>query len=522
MMPPELPDAIARYLDRLSQPEQTPLCVHLDKHYRVLESWGNAQGFGLVFDVGDDVRESAPYLDHLGRDGVVVLPFVGLAQDRAAHLHVMPSDEGWHVLFLSATAELHQRREVQQSSNELRLQNERQTRLINELVEARSSLKILRDEAEEANRLKSRFIATLSHEIRTPLTAISGYARLIADAHPVASTDAQRATSIQSSAEHILTLVDTVLEQSRLESGQPVIRAREVNIRELIRDITELIAPLAAEKALGFAAFAEPSLPPLMVIDPTRLRQVMVNLLGNAVKFTDEGWVRLDVRWQQQELTVRVLDSGPGIAPELQASIFTAYQRGGREDIKGTGLGLSITHRIVHSMQGEITLQSALGEGSEFVVRLPAPEAELAADTDADATGGGRSIEGARIVVAEDDEDIRVLIQSFLARVGVVTQFVSNAADAMHCATEHHTDLLILDINLPGSINGIEAAKVLRDEGFEPPILVLSASGLDEDKKRAREAGCSDFMSKPFTPEDLIAAVSALINQARNAGGSAH
>lgn len=519
MMPPELPDAIARYLEHLSQPEQAPLCMHLDAHYRVLESWGNAQGFGLVFDVGDDVRESAPYLDHLSQDGVVVLPFVGLEQDRAAHLHVMPSGEGWYVVFISATGELHRKREVQQSSNELRLQNERQTRLINELVEARSSQKILRDEAEEANRLKSRFIATLSHEIRTPLTAISGYARLIADAHPVTSDDAQRATSIQSSAEHILTLVDTVLEQSRLESGQPVIRAREVSIRELIRDITELIAPLAAEKALGFAAFVEPSLPALLVTDPTRLRQVMVNLLGNAVKFTDEGWVRLDVRWQSEELTVRVLDSGPGIAPELQASIFAAYQRGGREDVKGTGLGLSITHRIVQSMQGEITLLSSLGEGSEFVVRLPAPQGEGEAGAGAGAAGGAKSVEGARIVVAEDDEDIRVLIQSFLARVGVVTEFVNNASDAIRCATQHPTDLLIVDINLPGSMSGIEAAKVLRDEGFAAPIMVLSASGLDEDKQRAREAGCSDFLSKPFTPEDLIAAVRTLVRPGRAAAG---
>jgi signal transduction histidine kinase/CheY-like chemotaxis protein len=374
------------------------------------------------------------------------------------------------VLFADADQELAEQRESQQRENERRLRTQR---LQGRLVQAAAEGQVWRDQAEEARAATWRLAGSLSHELKTPLSAILGYTRLLEEALSALPEQRQQVRVIEQSAEHITQLIDATLEQYRRDVTELTIHPRPTDVRELVASLTELMAPLAADKALGFAAFVAPTLPERLHTDGMRLRQVLLNLLGNAIKFTEEGWVRLDVHPQGEGLVLAVADSGPGIAPEHRERVFAAFDRAGRDETigaTGTGLGLHITQQIVARMGGTIDLESQVDRGSRFTVRVPAPVV-----AEADPAIRDEPVEPGRVLVAEDDLDLRVLFGVFLERAGFDTLFVTRGDEVVREGLAVPPQLVLMDLNLDGGVDGFTAAARLREGGYPGPILALSA-----------------------------------------------
>jgi signal transduction histidine kinase len=513
-----LPVGVAELHARLSERHAQVLCLRIGEDYRLRETHGDATPFGLGGLLsGTDVRAAAPFLDHFDPTGRLTLPFVNLGEDRAVHLHVVPcaaaageqGGGGWYVLFADADQELAEQRESQQRENERRLRTQR---LQGRLVQAAAEGQVWRDQAEEARAATWRLAGSLSHELKTPLSAILGYTRLLEEALSALPEQRQQVRVIEQSAEHITQLIDATLEQYRRDVTELTIHPRPTDVRELVASLTELMAPLAADKALGFAAFVAPTLPERLHTDGMRLRQVLLNLLGNAIKFTEEGWVRLDVHPQGEGLVLAVADSGPGIAPEHRERVFAAFDRAGRDETigaTGTGLGLHITQQIVARMGGTIDLESQVDRGSRFTVRVPAP-----AVAEADPAIRDEPVEPGRVLVAEDDLDLRVLFGVFLERAGFDTLFVTRGDEVVREGLAVPPQLVLMDLNLDGGVDGFTAAARLREGGYPGPILALSAGDAALEAE-AIAAGCDGFLAKPVRPEQLLERVFDLLKRHR-------
>ena len=245
----------------------------------------------------------------------------------------------------------------------MRLLNERQTRLVGELEQAKVELEEKRQIADRASMVKSRFIASMSHEFRTPLTSVIGYTELLQSDADELSDVAAHSSAIKRSAHHLLSMVDNILDQSRIEEGNVAIHIADLDIRRVTDDIAAMMAPLAAEKLLAFAAFVDTNVPKKIRVDEVRLRQILVNLVGNAIKFTDQGEVKLELSWADNVLTFSVADTGPGIPEDQRTRIFEAFHRIEGHDTgkRGTGLGLNITARLVELLDGRIDVFSEPG-----------------------------------------------------------------------------------------------------------------------------------------------------------------
>ncbi|MFK7886703.1 MAG: ATP-binding protein [Gammaproteobacteria bacterium] len=513
-----LPAPVSEYLISLVAHRAQPLTLCVDQQWRLRQMWGDAKTPGFApITAGDDVRNAVPCLFGQRASDKFVLPMVELRGAHVFHVHNLPAGDVSFVLLLPADAERDSRRSLQQKANEVRLLNHRQQRLVEQLSAAKQKLEIREQELTRANEIKARFIAGMSHEFRTPLTAVLGYAELI-DERAKGDTDVEaHSRSVGRAARHLLSMVDNILDQARLEEGDVLVNRTEFDLRELIDDLASIMAPLAAARFLGFAAFVANDVPARLNTDAVRLRQVLLNLLGNAVKFTETGSVRMEADWQNNELVFRVIDSGPGIAEEDQARIFEEFQRGRDSDkVRGVGLGLNIASRLSELLGGRIVVKSALGQGSEFTVFLPgsiavdqtaAPQPILPAPVPSDA------FRGSRILVAEDDPDIIDLVQIILGRANYDVDIAMNGRDAVDRALEINPDLVLMDVNMP-LMTGMEAASEMRKRGIECPIIALSASLGADDRDGALEAGYDTYLVKPIARADLLAAIEAHLEKA--------
>lgn len=500
-----MPSQIERYLrERLVDAKQ-PYCMRVGADGRFAEGWGAAAAYGLEgLHAGDDVRGALPFLES-GLDGAVELPFITDSQGRSFHAHVVPSGQDFYVLLIDARRELEDVRKAQQQANEVKLLLARERRMIAELVDAKAELSLRRKEAEAESRRRGEYIATMSHEFRTPLMALAAHAeRLARDATPAGKASAE---AIRRIAQQQIWLVDNLLTGAKLEAQGFAIHAEPADLRALIDDLSLVFAPLAAESGLSFAAFVAPSVPDLVVVDDLHLRQVLINLLGNAVKFTAAGGVTLECAYRDGRSSFTVTDTGPGIAKQDQVRLFTAFERGGEAPRKaGAGLGLAITRALVEAMRGTIALDSDLGRGTRVHLEMPAAAWHTAADP-FDPAGV------TSIMIAEDDPDVAELIALRLEDAGYRVQVMDNGRAVVDAALATPPDLLIIDTNLPG-LDGPSAARLLRERGFAAPILALSAASRRQDIEHALASGCTQFLRKPAHPETLKRVVRELVVKA--------
>ncbi len=391
------------------------------------------------------------------------------------------------------------------------------------LIERNAQLVDLNRALIEASEAKSEFLANVSHEIRTPMSAILGYTEMLRlEEHPAGSDEARAALErIHLNGSHLLELINDMLDLSRIEAKRMELEIVSCDARAIAADVIELIRVRAEGKGLELRMVADGPTAAIVRADPRRLRQVLLNLVGNAVKFTERGHVHVRLGAPEPDrVLVEVADTGPGLPATDVRQLFEPFVRGrsSTQTSEGTGLGLAITQRLVEMMRGSIDVDTAPGRGSRFRVLLP---------TGSPGSGAGAAVAlpaadasacaGLEVLVAEDGADNQRLIRQLLERAGARVSIAPDGGDAVREALASRErgapfDLILMDIQMP-EVDGFEATAALRDAGWSGPIIALTAHAMADTRERCLAQGCDDFITKPISRAQLFEAI------ARHTGG---
>lgn len=394
------------------------------------------------------------------------------------------------------------------------LRRERE-RLEGIVTERTGQLATAKDSAERANQAKSRFLANMSHELRTPLNAIIGYAQLLNRSRTMPEEEKRKASIIHSSGEHLLGMINEVLDLSKIEAGRVERRDTPFGLRSMVKELAALAETKASGKSIRFRFEESAPLPEMVIGDGQKLRQVIDNLLSNAIKFTPAGEVSLQAAYTDDSLSLIVQDSGPGITIEEQGKLFQPFEQSQRavSDEASTGLGLPIAREYVRLLGGELQLQSEVDVGCGFSFRIPLPR--LAEGQEplpaAERRITGHEGEPRRVLVVDDVAINRQLVIDYLEPVGLVMGEADSWAALRTSVSQEDWDLILLDVRL-GDGNSIELLPEFKGAWSRPiPVLGFSASVLKNEVAECLAAGFDDFLSKPFREEDLFARVGRLL-----------
>ncbi len=384
-----------------------------------------------------------------------------------------------------------------------------------ELERSNTALEEAKAEAERANRAKSLFLARMSHEIRTPLNAILGYSQLLLRDAFMAPQDREQLRTISRSGEHLLALINDILEMSKIEAGGAQLNTTTFDLGALVHDIAAMFRLRAQNKGLSLSVHLDNALPPAVVADESKLRQIFINLLGNAVKFTQFGQIAWQVRTQASRLLITVEDTGPGIDPADMRRLFEKFSQtslGVRAG--GTGLGLAISREFARLMGGEISVDSQPGKGSCFHVDVPFVEGSL---TDLATRTNGRRVATIkpgsgpwRVLVVDDQDDSRALLVKILSSVGFQTYEATDGAQAVASFEEIRPHAVLMDLRMP-AMDGFETTRRIKQStlGATTPILAVTASTFEDDRRRALDGNMDDFIAKPFHDTEVLETLAA-------------
>jgi signal transduction histidine kinase len=420
----------------------------------------------------------------------------------------------------SVLERVHLQRENERLLTELSLKNVDLERSAESLREARLA-------ADRANAAKTEFLANISHEIRTPLTAILGFADLLREGEPSTAERAELLEIVRRNGAHLLTIINDLLDLSTIESGKMKVQLLTCSPLEIVEDVSATMRSAAARKGIGFEVDYRWPIPEAIESDPIRLRQILINLLGNAIKFTESGRVLLALGMEdpgadaRQGLAFEVTDTGIGIPAERLREIFEPFSQGDSSTTRrfgGTGLGLAVCDRLAKLLGGSIRVRSAPGAGSTFCLAVPAGSVEgaelLRAPPPRAARGRGeRSAPGAirlraRILLAEDGPDNRRLLTALLTRAGASVEVAENGRIAYEKAllslgAGEPFDLVLMDMQMP-ELDGYGATARLRAAGYDAPIVALTAHAMEGERERCIAVGCDDFATKPVDRVKLL------------------
>ena len=390
-------------------------------------------------------------------------------------------------------------------------------------VRERMAMQRVRQERELAHRAseaKTRFLATLGHEVRTPMTGVLGMSELLLGTR---LDERQRgyAESIRRAGDHLMRLVNDALDLARIEAGKLELDPQPFDPRLMMDEVAALTGPLAQRRGLAWRVEVEPGVPAGLLGDQVRIRQILLNLAGNAIKFTERGEVALSAApMAPAGVRFTVSDTGPGLNDEQKSRLFQRFEQadGARTASRygGSGLGLAICQELAAEMQGRIQVESAPGRGSRFSVELPLPEAQVAATAQPAAAAGGQ---GARILLVEDDPTVAEVLAGLLVDQGYEPTLASHGLAALAELRGGDFDVVVLDLDLPG-IDGVALARQLRAQGWKRPIVALTARADPSAESLARQAGCDAFLRKPIGGAALAVALAGLLAPAGESAGA--
>jgi PAS domain S-box-containing protein len=405
---------------------------------------------------------------------------------------------------------------------------------ITELEQKEAELRESRDEADKANSAKSEFLARMSHEIRTPLNAILGFADILRRGFVQHEQErVEYLATIHASGQHLLALINDILDLSKVEAGRLELECIKCSPHQLIRQVINELSVRSREKGIGLEYLAPDGLPQTIMTDPVRFRQLLINLVGNAIKFTEKGGVKVVARREmvhgKAKLAIDVVDSGIGMSKESLGKIFQPFVQADTSTTRrfgGTGLGLSICRRLAEALGGEITVKSELGKGSVFTVvvdpgdvsgeRIIRPEDAPDAGAEPAAEGGELRFDPTqppvRILVADDGESNRKLIRLVLERAGLIVHTAENGGEAVSLATVETFDIILMDMNMP-VMDGFTATRKLREQGSSVPILALTADAMKGSEEKCRAAGCSGFVTKPIDMDRVLHVIASTLKR---------
>ena len=428
-----------------------------------------------------------------GGDGTVILPKSGVSEVQD---------------LVTSFAEMQGRLAVRTAEREQALE---------ELEEQAEELRAAKEAAEAANRAKSAFVANMSHEIRTPMNAIIGFSQLLLRDKEIPSTERERIVAINRSGEHLLALINDILEMSRIEAGRESVSATAFNLEALVRDLEMMFRVRTEAKGLGFPVDLAKDMPRHVVGDEGKLRQIFINVIGNAVKFTQSGDVawRIGVRRKGADLRLlsEVQDSGPGIALESIDRIFEPFEQTaqGVNVGGGSGLGLAISRRFARLMGGDITVSSEVGTGSCFRIEVAVQESRDSLDRNEEARKP-RKVKGLvpgqgpyRVLVVDDRPDNMAVLTGMLGLAGFQTREASSGEEALARLESWSPHLILMDMKMPG-MGGDEAVRRIRSsEGRQKmPIIAVTASVFEDEMQKVLELGVNGYIRKPFREEELF------------------
>lgn len=386
--------------------------------------------------------------------------------------------------------------------------------------------------ATSANLAKTRFLANMSHEIRTPMNSILGFTELMMDPQQSAEERVSCIQTVQRNGRQLLKIIDEILDISKVETGKMVIEKVDVNISNLLSDVKNLLQLQAKDKGLDFKIHLDSPVPRLVKTDPTRLRQILVNLIGNGIKFTQKGWIRVNVEWQPGQetcsplLKFKISDSGAGIQKEHREKLFQAFSQADSSTTRkygGTGLGLALSKELAQALGGNVFLDESEPEkGSTFLVTIeahPPEDAGFVNQIEFEVNKKSKrqvkeesKLKDLTVLLVEDVIDNQALMTHFLHMAGAKVDVANNGAEGIEKALTGKYNVVLMDIQMP-VLDGYEATKRLREKGFTTPIVALTAHALKEERERILQSGCDDHLSKPVEFNTLIDHLDHLVHR---------
>lgn len=389
------------------------------------------------------------------------------------------------------------------------------------LREEQAQNKALAERANSANKAKTGFLANMSHEIRTPLTAVLGYSEVLEDQIRSDTEDDELIRSIEcirQSGEHLRSIINDILDLSKIDAGKIDIHAAPCDVMDLVREVVGSFEVRARQKKLELGVEIDGAVSGVVRMDGFRVRQVLINLISNAIKFTDEGAVTLQLRHDGGQMEFAVRDTGVGIPEEMMGRLFRPFEQADNSvtrQYEGTGLGLSISQKIARLMHGAIEVESVQRAGSTFTFRFPAMSEGDAMIRSIDLSAGPARTETsesaettqARVLLVEDGVENQRLISHFLKRAGFDIEIASNGKIASELLSrDDRFDVILMDMQMP-VLDGYTTARLLRERGNTIPIIALTAHVMEGDREKCIEAGCTDYLSKPLDREKMVSMI---------------
>ncbi|HEY0092443.1 MAG TPA: ATP-binding protein, partial [Flavobacterium sp.] len=381
------------------------------------------------------------------------------------------------------------------------------------LKEKNNELQIAKDKAEKASKARAEFLSTVSHELRTPLNAINGITHLLLEENPKQS-QLHYLTSLKFSGNYLLTFINEILEINRIESSNVQAEAIHFNLKLLLRNIQNSLKELASSNNNKYIIDIDEEIPDNLIGDPTKLSQIFINLINNALKFTKNGEVKviaklISIDEDSTSIHFKIVDTGIGIPEDKQEMVFDSFSQGSIEINRkygGTGLGLNIVKKLIEILGGQIQLESKVGRGSTFSFGLSfriSSEAPVEEIVDLDE----KVFVGKKVLLVEDNKINQMITKKMLENKQIVCEIIDNGEDAIEAVKNHYYDLVLMDVHLPG-INGTIATQTIRSFDTHTRIIALTAISLNENREMLLSYGMNDVITKPFDPNNFYRVIS--------------